>query len=111
VGCRCGFVYSSLWETTFPIEIQSVGTDIQCFHLSCDLCDRDILEKSARGDYSLEGKEWDGISAEAKDLVRRMLTVDPEKRITTGGTPLLTSPMIANFLSRNIGSPLDLYGQ
>lgn len=46
---------------------------------------RDILEKSARGDYSLEGKEWDGISAEAKDLVRRMLTVDPEKRITTGG--------------------------
>lgn len=33
----------------------------------------------------MEGKEWDGISGEAKDLVRRMLTVDPEKRITTGG--------------------------
>jgi serine/threonine protein kinase len=48
---------------------------------------RDILEKSARGDYSIEGKEWDGISADAKDLVRRMLTVDPEKRITTGGSP------------------------
>jgi serine/threonine protein kinase len=56
-------------------------------HLSplTDLPRRDILEKSARGDYSLEGKEWDGISADAKDLVRRMLTVDPEKRITTGG--------------------------
>lgn len=42
---------------------------------------RDILEKSARGDYSMEGKEWEGVSEEAKDLVRKMLIVDPEKRI------------------------------
>ncbi len=46
---------------------------------------RDILEKSAKGEFSMEGKDWEGVSAEAKDLVVRMLTVDPERRITTGG--------------------------
>jgi serine/threonine protein kinase len=43
---------------------------------------REILERSARGQYSLDGKEWEGVSEEAKDIVRRMLTVDPDKRIT-----------------------------
>lgn len=43
---------------------------------------REILERSAKGQYSLEGKEWEGVSDMAKDLVRAMLTVDPEKRIT-----------------------------
>jgi serine/threonine protein kinase len=46
---------------------------------------RDILEKSARGEYSMEGKEWEGVSSEAKDLVKKMLTVEPDKRITTAG--------------------------
>ena len=31
---------------------------------------REILERSARGQYSLEGKEWEGVSDMAKDLVR-----------------------------------------
>ncbi len=43
---------------------------------------REILERSAKGQYSLEGKEWEGVSEDAKDLVRKMLTVDPERRIT-----------------------------
>jgi serine/threonine protein kinase len=43
---------------------------------------REILEKSAKGEYSMEGKDWAEVSAEAKDLVSRMLTVDPDARIT-----------------------------
>ena len=43
---------------------------------------RDILEKSAKGEYSLEGDEWESVSAEAKDLISKMLTFDPTARIT-----------------------------
>lgn len=44
---------------------------------------REVLEKTARGLYSMNGAEWDDISAEAKDLVRKMLIVNPEERIST----------------------------
>lgn len=43
---------------------------------------REILEKSAKGEYSMEGKDWAEVSSEAKDLVSKMLTVDPDARIT-----------------------------
>jgi hypothetical protein len=35
-----------------------------------------------RGDYSFPSPFWDNISESAKDLVRRMLVVDPRKRLT-----------------------------
>lgn len=35
-----------------------------------------------KGKYTLEEPEWDDISAEAKDLVKRMLEYDPAKRIS-----------------------------
>jgi calcium/calmodulin-dependent protein kinase I len=34
------------------------------------------------GDYSFDEEDWGGISAEAKDLITRLLEMDPEKRIT-----------------------------
>jgi serine/threonine protein kinase len=43
---------------------------------------REVLEKTANGQYSLSGIEWDDVSAEAKDLVARMLKVNPEDRIS-----------------------------
>ena len=43
---------------------------------------REILEKSAKGDYSMDGKDWTLVSAEAKDLVAKMLMVDPDARIS-----------------------------
>ena len=33
-------------------------------------------------DYNFDGKEWEGVSSEAKDLVTKMLLADPDKRIT-----------------------------
>jgi serine/threonine protein kinase len=44
---------------------------------------REVLEKTARGIYRITGGEWDHISDEAKDLVRRMLDSNPLQRITT----------------------------
>lgn len=43
---------------------------------------REVLEKTARGQYSMTGSEWEDISDEAKDLVRRMLVVNPEERMS-----------------------------
>ena len=34
-----------------------------------------------KGQYTFEGDEWDEISAEAKDLIKRLIT-KPEKRLT-----------------------------
>jgi serine/threonine protein kinase len=41
---------------------------------------REVLERTARGQYSMVGAEWDEISEEAKDLVRKMLMVNPDDR-------------------------------
>ena len=38
------------------------------------------METIKSGDYNLEGEEWDNISCEAKEVVRRLLVVDPAER-------------------------------
>jgi serine/threonine protein kinase len=50
------------------------------------------LLSSRVGAYKLTGPEWDSISPEAKDLVRKMLDISPESRITTYG--VLAHPWI-----------------
>lgn len=52
----------------------------------------------------MEGKDWEGVSAEAKDLVSKMLTVDPEKRITT--SEILAHPWICMVSADNKASTL-----
>ena len=44
--------------------------------------DPDILNNVKKGIYSMSGNEWSSISQDAKDLVRLMLTFDPEFRIS-----------------------------
>mmetsp|Transcript_549 Transcript_549/g.609 ORF Transcript_549/g.609 Transcript_549/m.609 type:complete len:265 (+) Transcript_549:555-1349(+) len=44
--------------------------------------DEKIVEKVAEGKYSMEEDEWSLISEEAKDLVRKMLTMNPRERIS-----------------------------
>jgi serine/threonine protein kinase len=44
---------------------------------------RQTFLKTVRGIYRIEGPEWDTVSDEAKDLMKRMLAVDPADRITT----------------------------
>jgi len=42
----------------------------------------DILARIGEGNVSLSGENWDSVSSLAKDLVARMLHVDPRHRIT-----------------------------
>eukprot|EP00605_Chrysophyceae_sp_TOSAG23-4_P000356 GSChrysophyteH1.ASY1.ANO1.403.1 assembled CDS len=43
---------------------------------------REVLERTCRGTYSMDGPQWDDVSDDAKDLVRGMLILDPSKRMT-----------------------------
>lgn len=44
--------------------------------------DKKIIEAVKKGKYTLDEPEWDDVSEEAIDLVRKCLTYDPEKRIS-----------------------------
>jgi len=44
--------------------------------------DREILSRVKQGVYSISGPEWRNVSKEAIDLVKRMLTFEPTKRVT-----------------------------
>ena len=44
--------------------------------------DKEIIDSVKTGIFSISGNEWAGISADAKDLVKQMLTYDPNLRIS-----------------------------
>ena len=44
--------------------------------------DKEICKKVREGKYSFSSQAWDEISDEGKDLVKKMLTYDPKKRIS-----------------------------
>ncbi|XP_057666394.1 ovarian-specific serine/threonine-protein kinase Lok-like [Diorhabda carinulata] len=59
--------------------------------------DRCLMEKCIiTGSYKMEGDDWNQIGPSAKDLVGKMLTVKPEKRITV--SDILKHPWLSNDL-------------
>jgi calcium/calmodulin-dependent protein kinase I len=46
---------------------------------------KELFRKIVSGKYEFDDEEWEGVSDDAKDLVRKMLVLDPEKRITAAG--------------------------
>jgi len=44
--------------------------------------DQEILSKINSGEYSFPSQDWKEVSAEAKDLIQKMLTLDPQERIS-----------------------------
>ena len=42
----------------------------------------DLLTKVAKGEYEMDPTVWDPVSEDAKDLVRNLLQVNPEERLT-----------------------------
>ena len=44
--------------------------------------DREICKKVKEGKYSMSGDIWKDVSDEGKELLKRMLTYDPKKRIS-----------------------------
>lgn len=53
---------------------------------------RQLFVRTVKGAYKLTGPEWDNISLEAKDLIKKMLDVNPETRI--GTSEVLRHPWI-----------------
>lgn len=53
---------------------------------------RQTLLRTVKGSYKMEGTEWDKISNDAKDLLRKMLAIEPTNRITT--SEILQHPWI-----------------
>jgi len=43
---------------------------------------RELFDRISAGAYSLDGHEWDGVSEDAKDLVRNLMCVDVQRRLT-----------------------------
>lgn len=44
--------------------------------------EKGIFEAILEGNLDLQSSPWPSISGQAKDLIRKMLTKDPKKRIT-----------------------------
>ena len=44
--------------------------------------DEEIMNNVKKGRYFFNGRDWDGISSEAKDLIRKMMTVNVNSRIS-----------------------------
>mmetsp|Transcript_21563 Transcript_21563/g.45519 ORF Transcript_21563/g.45519 Transcript_21563/m.45519 type:complete len:317 (+) Transcript_21563:205-1155(+) len=71
--------------------------------------DAQLYEKIKKGEYEFLRPYWDPISDLAKDLIRKMLTVDPAKRITCAEA--LQHPWLkekAALLSHEIGTVQEL---
>jgi len=56
-----------------------------------------LFDQILKGRYDFPSPWWDNISKEAKDLVRKMLTVDPKKRIEA--KEVKSNPWVVNCLS------------
>ncbi|XP_058145663.1 ribosomal protein S6 kinase alpha-2 isoform X8 [Dasypus novemcinctus] len=69
----------------------------------------EILARIGSGKYALSGGNWDSISDAAKDVVSKMLHVDPHQRLTA--VQVLKHPWIVNreYLSQNQLSRQDVH--
>lgn len=68
-----------------------------------------ILARIGSGKYALSGGNWDSISDAAKDVVSKMLHVDPHQRLTA--VQVLKHPWIVNreYLSQSQLSRRDVH--
>ena len=46
------------------------------------LKDKEIIKKVRRGEWTIEGREFKGITHECKDLIKNLLTKDPKRRFS-----------------------------
>ncbi|XP_078011176.1 ribosomal protein S6 kinase alpha-2 isoform X6 [Phascolarctos cinereus] len=69
----------------------------------------EILARIGSGKYALSGGNWDSVSDAAKDVVSKMLHVDPHQRLTAA--QVLRHPWIVNrdYLSQNQLSRQDVH--
>ncbi len=66
--------------------------------------DQEIMANVCKGKYSMIGDAWEVVSKEAKELVKKMLTYDPAKRISA--MEALKDPWIAKNTAHSAGSAM-----
>jgi serine/threonine protein kinase len=101
--CWCHSVHSSLWCPsilgwyicllrtlffTLPFQNSCVllRSNVSLFYihnLSCVETEKGIFDAILHEEIDFESQPWPSISESAKDLVRKMLTRDPKKRLTS----------------------------
>uniref|UniRef100_A0A669DL97 Ribosomal protein S6 kinase n=1 Tax=Oreochromis niloticus TaxID=8128 RepID=A0A669DL97_ORENI len=79
----------------------------------------DIMQKIKEGDFSLDGEPWKGVSEDAKELVKGLLTVDPESRLKLsdlkenswlqGGASMSTTPLCTPDVLESSGPTVRTY--
>uniref|UniRef100_A0A3B3D8R7 Ribosomal protein S6 kinase n=1 Tax=Oryzias melastigma TaxID=30732 RepID=A0A3B3D8R7_ORYME len=79
----------------------------------------DIMQKIKEGDFSLDGDAWKGVSEDAKELVKGLLTVDPEMRLKLsdlkenswlqGGASMSTTPLCTPDVLESSGPTVRTY--
>ena len=63
--------------------------------------DKEIVNSVRIGQYSLAGPEWRNITAEAKDLIKKMLTYDANNRITA------EQALNHSWIKKKVTEPVD----
>ncbi|CAK5129905.1 unnamed protein product, partial [Aphanomyces euteiches] len=79
-------------------------TGIHPFDPNGNLSDAQIINLAARGAYDESNPWYSSLSDEAKDLIRHLLTVDPEKRYTA--SDVLAHPWMHPRLQRRLSGRL-----
>uniref|UniRef100_A0A1I7WFS7 Protein kinase domain-containing protein n=1 Tax=Heterorhabditis bacteriophora TaxID=37862 RepID=A0A1I7WFS7_HETBA len=83
----------------------------------------DIMERIRKAEFSFEGEAWRAVSAEAKQLINGLLTVDPKKRLSMQElsnhawlhsaasleTPLQTPSVLPSFAGETFNETLQAF--
>ena len=57
--------------------------------------DKEIMEAVKKGEFDFPEEEWSVITEEGKDLIKKMLTYDPKKRLSA--SQVLSHPWFSTF--------------
>lgn len=68
--------------------------------------EKQILEKVVRGLWEFKHQEWVYVSEEAKDLIKKLLVVDPKARLSA--EEALQHPWFAKIAENNLDKPLAI---
>lgn len=88
--CWSHLVYSSIWHATILGRYQKPSPLIYMLQFLSNILqlkmnietEKGIFDAILKGEVDIKTSPWNTISERAKDLVLKMLTKDPKKRIT-----------------------------
>jgi len=73
---------------------------------ACDLCQLNLFNNIQDGKYEFHQREWGNISAEAKDLIQKLLVKTPKRRLSAGD--VLMHPWLNNNNTNELNTPAKI---